>query len=320
MYRIRRKPKSESGAVSVEAAVSLTIFLIAILGLMMLATIIRAQAVMQNALNQTAREISGYFYLLDKFGLTPVFSGQESPANQQKLDELNKSVGHIIEFAGDAKDEANQFSGNVSSFGSNVKNGDLNGVKDDLMRFKEDCKTANDLKKEAESIKDEFKNLMSDGNPAKIFKAIIGTFGRTLINTAFSKYVAAPVCEALMPKYLTSGDADEFYESVGIDPDSVTFAGSDLLADGRTIRLVLTYKMSGSKMSFGFIPNDMYFQQVAVTAAWINPEQSQLLRNLNQISETYKNNPIQKAEGSGNSGSSNSGGSSGSGSSGNSGG
>ncbi|MCQ2408748.1 MAG: hypothetical protein MJ065_09530 [Oscillospiraceae bacterium] len=294
MYRKGRKSKAESGAVSVEAAISLTIFLIAIIGLMMLATIMRAQAMMQNALNQTAREISGYFYLLDRFGLTPALSGQNSPANEQKLDELNKSVGHIIEFAGNAKDQANQAGGAVVSAGGNIKNGDLDGVKSDLQKFKEIGDNARALQDEAIKIKDEFKTLMSDGNPAQIFKAIIGTFGRTLINTAFSKYVAAPVCEALMPKYLTSGDPKKYYESVGIDPDSVTFAGSDLLADGRTIRLVLTYKMSGEKMSFGFIPNDMYFQQVAVTAAWINPEKSFYLSNLEEVSQKYKDHPIQK--------------------------
>ena len=304
MHRIRRKTKAESGAVSVEAAISLTIFLVAIIALMMLAAIIRAQAVMQNALNQTAREISGYFYLLDRFGLTPALSGQNSPANEQKLDELNKSVGHIIEFAGDAKDEANQLSGNITSFSGNVKNGDLEGVKKDLQDFKKMGNDANKLKAEAETIKEEFKTLMSDGNPAKIFKAIIGTFGRTMINTAFSKYVAAPVCEALMPKYLTSGDIDQFYKSIGVDPESVTFAGSDLLADGRTIRLVLTYKMSGKAMSFGFIPNDMYFQQVAVTAAWINPEQSDYLSNLEQVAAKYEEKPIRKSGSSGSSGSS----------------
>ena len=299
MHRIRRKTKAESGAVSVEAAISLTIFLVAIIALMMLATIIRAQAVMQNALNQTAREISGYFYLLDRFGLTPALSGQNSPANEEKLNELNKSVGHIIEFAGDAKDEANQLSGNITSFSGNVKNGDLEGVKKDLENFKNMGDDGNKLKAEAEKIKEDFKTLMSDGNPAKIFKAIIGTFGRTMINTAFSKYVAAPVCEALMPKYLTSGDTDKFYKSIGVDPESVTFAGSDLLADGRTIRLVLTYKMNGKAMSFGFIPNDMYFQQVAVTAAWINPEQSDYLSNLEQVAAKYKEKPIQKSGSSG---------------------
>ena len=58
MHRIRRKTKAESGAVSVEAAISLTIFLVAIIALMMLAAIIRAQAVMQNALNQKGFMVS----------------------------------------------------------------------------------------------------------------------------------------------------------------------------------------------------------------------------------------------------------------------
>ena len=319
MYRIRQKTKAESGAVSVEAAISLTIFIFAICGLLMLSTIIRAQAVMQNALNQTAREISGYFYLLDKFGLTPAISGEQFQVDKDKLGELNKSVGHIIEFAGDAKDDAEEFKNSIKSTSGNIQSGDMD-LEEEFKKYQALGDDAVKLEKEAETIKDDFKKLMSSGNPAKMFKAIIRTFGRTMLNTAFSKYVAAPVCEALLPKYLTDGDPKKYYESIGIDPDSVTFAGSDLLADGRTIRLVLTYKMSGEKMSFGFIRNDMYFQQVAVTAAWINPEKSELLRNLNEISENYKNQPIQKAEGNG-SGGSNSGGSSGAGgSSGNSGG
>ena len=58
---MNRNNRKESGAFAIETLLSLTVFIIAITALLMLSLIIRAQANMQYALNQTAKEISGYF-------------------------------------------------------------------------------------------------------------------------------------------------------------------------------------------------------------------------------------------------------------------
>ena len=60
-----------------------------------------------------------------------------------------------------------------------------------------------------------------------MLKAFLQVFGKSLASKAFSKYVTPLVCEALLPKYLTSGDVDDFYERSGIVPDSVPASGAN---------------------------------------------------------------------------------------------
>ena len=256
------------GAFTIETSISLTIFMLAVLALMMVSMLIRIQADMQYAANQTAKEISGYFYLVDKLGLASVLSGHENAAQAEKLEKMDTTISHIVEFAGSTKDEyqnlKGQFSGGFSM--------------EDISDFQELAKDAENnadklkkLKGQAESVCKDLKEIAKGGNQMEMLKAFLQVFGKSLASKAFSKYVTPLVCEALLPKYLTTGDVDEFYERSGIVPDSVKFGLSEILQDGRSIKLVVVYEVDVSKLTFGVIRTKLKFRNVAATAAWIIP-------------------------------------------------
>lgn len=64
--------KQENGSAVVEATIGLTAFLFAMMSLIMMIQLVMVQTMMQNALNQTAKEISQSTYLYKAFGLLEV--------------------------------------------------------------------------------------------------------------------------------------------------------------------------------------------------------------------------------------------------------
>ncbi|MCQ2417725.1 MAG: hypothetical protein MJ071_07935 [Oscillospiraceae bacterium] len=264
------KKHKESGAIAIETIISLTFFMVAIIGLMMVSMVIRAQAAMQYALNQTAKEISGYYYLLDKIGLAEFTSGGSTSVQQAKVKELNKNIGQIIQFSSNGKATVDQIS-------SNFKDGDF--TIPDLSQNKAELeKTVNGLK-----------DLWKSDDKVEMFKTVLQVFGRSMINKAISKYMGGFICQAMIPKYLTSGDVDDYFENVGIDPDSLDFSATNLLQDGRSIQLAVYYEIDLSKLTLGMVQTKIGCKQVASTAAWIRSEGKQTIKSLTELSADVEN-------------------------------
>lgn len=247
------KNQNEKGALAIEAVLGLTIFMLVILALMFMALIIRVQASVQYALGQTAKEISGYYYLIDKLGLASASSGNSS-SDEAKLGDLNDTIGYVLEFSGDAADTISNFdiSADMTDWDA-LKNG-----ADDIER----------LRAEAQKINSSLEALSSH-DPMEQFQAVIAVFGRSFINRNLSCLISGTVCQNLMPKYLTSGDIDEFYEKMGIE--DMDLSKSQLLMDGRSVKLVAQYTINTKALTFGMIDTELKFRQVVTTAAWVTP-------------------------------------------------
>lgn len=251
--------KSERGAFAIDAILGLTLFMISIIAIMSMALIIRVQANMQYALGQTAKEISGYYYLMDKLGIASITSTEIPDEARENIDNLNSTVGSILDFSSSASNltEGMDFTDGLTAAElQNILSND----------------NLEDVASKADAMGQKLKTYTQKGTATDQLKAVIQVFGKSLISQSFSYYVAPLVCEALMPKYLTStGDIDEYYESIGIKPDSVDFSNSQLLFDGRSIKLVVEYELDIEKLTFGMYKGTLKFRQVATTAAWIQP-------------------------------------------------
>lgn len=269
------KPKfhQENGAIAIEAVIGLTFFMITIIAIMFMAMVIKVQSTMQYALGQTAKEISGYYYLLDKTGLTKVTAG----GNSDKTKNVDEAIGHVIDFSsktGNAIKEGEEF---VSSVTSDEL--DLTSLPSDIKNI---GNQASEVYAAANNLTKDFDTLSED--PAGQLKNIFSVFAKTMTNKALSYYIAPHVCRAIMPRYL-AGDKDSsnnMLESMGVKLENKTglesldFSQSELLADGRSIKLVVIYKINPEKITMGFVklPEDKWpvFRQTACTAAWIAPD------------------------------------------------
>lgn len=77
--------KKERGAISVEACTILLIFLFGMLAMLGLINVVRGQVIVQNVLNQTAKELSQYSYIASRIGYLDYI--QKTKENADALDE-----------------------------------------------------------------------------------------------------------------------------------------------------------------------------------------------------------------------------------------
>lgn len=239
----------ETGAIAIESILGMTFFAIAILAIMFMSLMIRVQSTMQYAISQTAKEISGYYYVVDKCGLA--FGTSTSNVD---VDKLNNVIGNAIDFSTEA--------------GNTVTAIDFNdGISvEDVMLDSDISATAAELYNSSVDL---------SGDLQKQLKGALSIVAKSMLKEGLSNYVAPFICKAVIPKYV-SGDVnstDEMLKSMGIEDgmDGLDFSKSSLLADGRTIQIVVIYKLNTKKLTLGMVDKDLYFKQVATTAAWVQP-------------------------------------------------
>lgn len=277
---MRRFIKEENGEFAIDAIFGITFFMISLIAIMFMAVIIRVQSNIQYALGQTAKEISGYYYLVDKLGLASATAG----TNNENTG-VDNTIQSVIDFSGSAKNVATQAGQTVQSIKENTDiekmdfqdyvdfYSDEGGIKNDTEELKKAIKAA---KEDADKVGATLKTLASD--PKGQAKQVLTVFAKTAANRAVNYYIAPFVCEALMPKYLTSGNydtIDEYYEAIGIS--NVNFQGTQFLTDRRSIKIQITYDLDLEKYTLGFVKNTITFRQTASTAAWVRPDGKNLV-------------------------------------------
>ena len=307
---MNRNPKKERGAVAIETALTLPVFMLAILALMLGSMLFRAQSMMQYALNQTAKEISGYFYLIDKLGLATVLSGSATDATNAQIQNVNNTIYDVLAFSGDIKDTTGQIVEDGEAVQDSVQESIF--AVEDLVNNPMDLEeNAENLSASVDTIVENTENLSDDAKEAlELYKAdfqkikndlkvikgadkktmIVSTlqiFGKAFLNRAFAEVATPIICNAMMPKYLTDGDESAFFEATGIIEDSIDFTGSRMLHDGKTISLIVQYKIDASKLTLGFYKKELTFQHVAVTSAWLRNYDTGSLKTLKEINDTF---------------------------------
>lgn len=268
--------KNETGAFAIETVLVLTFFMLSILAIMFMAVIIKVQASMQYAISQTAKEISGYYYLIDKIGLASVMAGTVPPDVAGYVEDANETIDNFATLMATTADAA----GNVSEMESM---NDLTAA--DLAAIGSDVK---EIKTLAGDLGDKLIKDIKGGDAKHQVLSVLKLFGKSMLNQSLSVYVAPYVCQALMPKYLTSGDIEDYCEASGLswNTTDMDFSRSQLLLDGRSIKIDVIYTLNTKALTFGMIDLDMKFHQCASTAAWVKP-QGGSIKTLTEASALY---------------------------------
>ncbi len=263
------RKRNEDGTISIDAVISITIFMLSILAIMMFSLIAQTQSMIQFALGQTAKEISGYYYMLDKIGLTQITSGKT-----QEAEDVDAVISNVFDFSTDI-DSARQDAQQLIEYSKDLDNLDIQEMKNlsnvtiaDIEKTKNDAKV---LKASIEKVGED---------PVGQLKAIYSVFAKTMLNKGLSYIIAPCVCRALMPRYL-GGDrekANEKLKTMGIENglEGLDFSQTELLADGRSIKLIVIYRLNPETATLGMLklPGELGIpvRQVACTAAWIKPD------------------------------------------------
>ena len=268
---MRKNFKNEKGAIAIEAIIALTLFMTSVLAIMFISLVVRVQSNMQYALQQTAKEISGYYYMFDKLGLASLSSVSGNDKTQAGMKKVNGEIGHIVDFAQATEESINDATSVNLADGVSVE--ELDNL------ISNGCNDATVLKEKADAIVADVEALTSEeGNASGQIQAILTVFGKSMISKSISKFIAPFVCRTIMPKYLagSTSAANDMLESVGIENGvkGLDFTQSELLRDGRSIKLVVVYELDMEKMTLGVVKGKARFRQVASTAAWVNGQAS----------------------------------------------
>jgi len=191
---LKFRKKRENGSATIEAVVCLTLFLFFMLFFIMIVQLTMTQTIMQNALNQTAKELSQDLYLYDAFGLVD-FRQSISGENNKAVEELKEVSGAVS----DAKAEL-------------MGDGD---IVDNVQSAFQSITLLFSDSDDPDAIKDDFLEKFSPEN--------LKSGGKTVINSALNSLVSSgenAMIPVLFKKYVSSdgksGTADRYLKRLHV--------------------------------------------------------------------------------------------------------
>ncbi len=239
--------KSKRGSLSIEASISLIVFMIAFLSVLSLCKFIKTQVILQHAINQVAKEISIYSYITNKLGF--VRTGKDNDAKNNS-DEFLKEIVNLESVVRGEAVILNSKSSNDVAITSNYP-------------------TPEAVFKDPQYIIDAFVTIAKDETE----------------NYLVSKLIASPMSKFLVQKYIPNSfygekNADEYLKRLGVinGIDGLNFDTSTIFDDGKSINITVIYSMS---VDFPlFTEKIMCFRLNASTIGWqstlINKETDQI--------------------------------------------
>lgn len=96
MMKNTEKQKKQKGALTIEASISYSIFLMIIVTMLYLMRVVYAYGLIQHAVNQTAKELSTYTYLYHISGVSGLYDDLQG-ASESRKDQFNKDVGSVVD-------------------------------------------------------------------------------------------------------------------------------------------------------------------------------------------------------------------------------
>ena len=182
------KDKGEKGSFTVEAILSLSIFMFAFVTIVSLATIAKIESTTQYAIDQTAKEISKYTYIASRANLL-VHPKDSAEATVDSIDEAVQSMYDFSDVL------SSSTGGNGVPLNSEGLSDMLSGMSGD------DFKS---ITASAQNVYNSFAPLMSD--PKGAITALAQVVAQKGGSALVSRVIAQPLCKALLPKYITQQD------------------------------------------------------------------------------------------------------------------
>lgn len=244
-----RKEKRERGAVVVEAVLSMTAFMFAILIILSIADIAYTQSKMAVALNSAAKEISQYCFLYYKFQLDDA-----NASLSQGTEDAEKTVEDTVDGLGQMMDS-------FGGVGSDFEEGNFDSAIEKLQTG-------------ADATNRTVSNLASQvAEDPKAFVIGMGKLAGREVTEAAKVYLGQIMAKAFMAKNLkatANDDPDAFLRRLHVvdGMDGLDFQYTTLMAYGSSneIQLVCTYQVRVVQLLN--VDFDFTFRHTARTLAW----------------------------------------------------
>lgn len=231
------KSKREKGALTVEACIALTIFLMVFVTILYIMRIVFAYGIMQHALNQTAKEFSTYSYYYAVSGMADI-NGQIHSSTAAGVASFDENVSNIV----NVYDSFNTLGGSVKEAGENASNGDLSGT---LASLQSVSGNYEDFKESAGAAGNTIKSIVND--PVAAIKSV-GSVFLSGGNESAKTFLCGEISRSLMSKYISGNGYDAANTRlknlrIAGGLDDVDFSASEFWSSGapNEIKLVVCY-------------------------------------------------------------------------------
>lgn len=224
---------NERGSYTIEACIALVAFLVAIMFIYSQIKVLIAESILQNAVNNMAKETAAYVYLLDKTGL--VFEHKDGSTGN-----IDSALGEVSELMDSLTSEDGKTS--LTSPGSGRF--DVSGI----------GQSVNDIVDCLKSVDEaELKNAAKEG--AESLSLLIG-----------NKIIEA-ICANRLSAYLPM-EKEQFCKAYMIKNDSFSFANSKLFPNNEYNVFIAVECETVSP--FKAFPMNRHIAKYACTAAWVS--------------------------------------------------
>lgn len=266
----------ENGSVTIEATISLSAFMFAVVTLLTIVNICVAQSKISIAINSAAKELSQYSYLYSLTGIN-----ESESVLQAEADETKSDINGVFSDMNDMFTE-------IQNLGDNeVSSGNISGV----------LESVDNIEQAGGALKESLSELASD--PKQLAFGMAKILASDALDVAKSRLIAAPLSKALCKKNLVSesgGNVESYLKLLGVKPnangsylDGLDFSKSTIFPGGSNeIRINVSYDIK----VIALLPIDFsfHFNQTAVTHGWLLGSES--YRTTNKRLEATENSNI----------------------------
>ncbi len=258
--------KNEKGAVTIEATISLTIYLFAFMMIFSLVNLCRVQMKMSVAVNNVAKEISQYSYLYGLSGLNDSMAnaGDKAQQEQDSYAEIGKNVSDLY--------------GSIVNLGKNKGAGIENFNPDNIKNLQGEV---SGIRSQAASLEGKLKAKLD--NPKEMLMGICTIFVTNAaedVKTLLAEYLAKALVKQNLKTTKKDGDAEinRYLQKLGIKKtkdtyfDSIDFGYSELFPYGKNeIKIVAVYEVKAVPLLD--IDSSFTIVQTARTRGWLKGNQ-----------------------------------------------
>lgn len=266
-----REDIGQQGSAIIEAVLCLTIFMTAIFTILSFINLCRAQAVISNAVDATAKEMSQYAYFYHLSGIEAAERGlaASTAADREKFNQIAGSTEALYKsFSGLGSLSVDDMKAAVNT----ALDGDTDAAMESIVG-----NSGLNLGNLSGKIDEMSAAMASIDDPIGFLKGVVVMAGMEGASMLKSQLIAAPLASTLIRKHFAVNgmDADAYLRTFGIDGiDALNFKMSTIFSPTAPddIHLVVYYQMD--------IVNFMNFQfgkvticKEAVTRAWLGGDQ-----------------------------------------------
>lgn len=261
--------KFHKGSVTVEAAIALPAFICTVLAIAFIMKVIYVHEIIQHAISETADELASYTYIYSAAGIQSL----HDTANEG-LEEGRQKVKTQIKTLVDTYDCFKSFpksaEQNIKEAGRNINAVDIDGALHNLDEIDQSVETIERNLENTQKVADE----ISD-NPKQELKYIAAALAKEGLEGVKTELILKPLTKACLIKYLKPKDKEDIavrLKKLNIVGgfDGLDFKESHLFDDGKSIDIVVTYKIR-APVPFNILP-DIPIIQRAKVKAWLDGE------------------------------------------------